>query len=152
MTAEPTERRHRHRRLAGYLLAWLVAAAVAVTIGVVAVTSVGASVRDRGPLGNDVPAAEQTEGASTPTPGAASVRRAVEDEFGTFEVECRGAVAYGLGAVPARGWRVVSYEQGPDDDVDAVFASGGRSIEVEVYCNQGRPTIGDREVKTLPDD
>ena len=26
------------------------------------------------------------------------------------------------------------------------------SIEIEVYCNQGRPTVGDREVKTLPDD
>jgi hypothetical protein len=149
---EPTERRHRRRRLAGYVLAWLVAAGIAITIGVVAVSSVGASVRDRGPLGNVVPDVDQTEGASTPDPEATPVGRTVEDEFGTFEVECRGVVAYGLKAVPADGWRVVSYEEGPDDDVDAVFASGNRSIEVEVYCNQGKPTIGDREVKTLPED
>ena len=140
------------RRIFGYVLAWIVAAAVAITVGVVAVSSVGASVRDRGPLGNVVPDVDATEGASTPDPEATPVGRAVEDEFGTFEVECRGVVAYGLAAVPADGWRVVSYEEGPDDDVDAVFASGNRSIEVEVYCNQGRPTIGDREVKTLPED
>jgi hypothetical protein len=151
-TDETTGRRHRRRRLAGYVLAWLVAAGVAVTVGVVAVSSVGASVRDRGPLGNVVPDVDRTEGAGTPDPGSTPVRRTVEDEFGTFEVECRGVVAYGLQAVPAEGWRVVSYEEGPDDDVDAVFASGDRSIEVEVYCNQGRPTIGDREVKTLPAD
>ncbi|WP_028644501.1 hypothetical protein [Nocardioides sp. URHA0020] len=152
MTDEPTERRQRRRRLGGYVLAWLVAAAVAVAVGVVAVSSVGASVRDRGPLGNDVPDVDATEGAATPEPSAAVVRRTVDGEFGSFAVECRGAVAYGRAAVPAAGWRVISYEQGPDDDVDAVFARGGRSVELEVYCNQGRPTIGDREVKTLPDD
>ncbi|MDF1606295.1 hypothetical protein [Nocardioides sp. YIM 152315] len=140
------------RRMLGYVLAWLVAAAVSVTVGVFAVSSVGASVRDRGPLGNDVPVPEQAEGPRSPDPDAAVVGRTIEDEFGTFEVECRGAVAYGLAATPSAGWRVVSYEQGPDDDVDAVFASGDRSIEIEVYCNQGRPVIGDREEKTLPDD
>lgn len=149
---ELTERRDRQRRLAGYLVAWLVAAGVAVTIGVIAVSSVGASVRDRGPLGNVVPDVDRTEGVSTPDPEASAVGRTIKDEFGTFEVECRGVVAYGLEAVPAAGWRVVSYEEGPDDDVDAVFARGDRSIEIEVYCNQGRPRIGDREVKTLPDD
>ena len=140
------------RRTFGYLLAWVLAAAAAVTVGVVAVTSVGASIRDRGPLGNVVPAVDQSEGASSPNPDAAVVRRNITDEFGAFEVECRGAVAYGLAVQPAPGWRVVSYEQGPDDDVDAVFSSGRRSIEIEVYCNQGKPVVGDHEVKTLPGD
>ena len=36
--------------------------------------------------------------------------------------------------------------------MDAVFANRGRSIEIEVYCNQGRPTVSDLERKTLPDD
>lgn len=149
---DDTARRHRRRRIAGYVLAWLVAAAVAVTVGVVAVSTVGASVRDRGPLGNVVPDDEETVTSRAPDPAAPRVRRTVEDEFGAFEVQCRGVLAYGLEARPADGWRVVSYEEGPDDDVDAVFASGERTIEIEVYCNQGRPTIGDREVKTLPDD
>ena len=50
------------------------------------------------------------------------------------------------------GWRIVSYERGPDDDVDAVFSSRGRSVEVEVFCNQGEPTVSDLERNTLPDD
>jgi hypothetical protein len=140
------------RRILGYVLAWLVAAVAAVMVGVFAVTSVGASVRDRGPLGNDVPARDQVEGSSSADPDAAAVNRTIHDEFGTFEVECRGAVAFGLAVEPAPGWQVVSFEQGPDDDVDAVFSSGRRSIEIEVYCNLGRPVIGDREVKTLPED
>lgn len=140
------------RRWIGYVVAWLAAAAVAVTVGVLAVSSVGASVRDRGPLGNEVQRVEAAEGSATPQPGAERVRRTVEDEFGTFEVECRGAVAYGLSTDTAPGWRTVSFEPGPDDDVDAVFARHGDSIEVEVYCNQGRPTLSDLERKTLPGD
>jgi hypothetical protein len=132
-------------------VAWLLAAAVAVSVGVLAVTSVGASVRDRGPLGNQVQRTEGVEGTATPRPGAERVRRTVEDEFGSFVVECRGAVAYGLSTTTAPGWRTVSYEPGPDDDVDAVFARRGDSIELEVYCDQGRPTISDLERKTLPD-
>jgi hypothetical protein len=140
------------RRWIGYAAAWLVAAVVAVTIGVLAVSSVGASVRDRGPLGNEVQRVESIEGSATPRAGAERVRRTVEDDFGSFEVECRGAVAYGLSTTTRPGWRTVSYEPGPDDDVDAVFARNGDSIEVEVYCNQGRPTLSDLERKTLPDE
>lgn len=140
------------RRTIGYAAAWLVAAVVAVSVGVLAVTSVGASVRDRGPLGNEIQRVESQEGTASPLPGAKRVKRAVTEEFGTFEVECRGAVAYGLSTTTNPGWRTVSYEPGPDDDVDAVFSSGSDSIEIEVYCNQGRPTISDLERKTLSDD
>jgi len=45
----------------------------------------------------------------------------------------------------------VSYEPGPDDDVDAVFANRGRSIELEVCCTRGEPTISEIERNTLPD-
>ena len=140
------------RRWIGYAAAWLVAAGLAVTVGVLAVSSVGASVRDRGPLGNEVQRIESIEGSAEPKPGATREQRTIEDEFGSFDVECRGAVAYGLAVDTAPGWRAVSYEPGPDDDVDAVFANRGRSIEIEVYCNQGRPTVSDLERKTLPDD
>lgn len=140
------------RRWIGYAAAWLVAAVVAVTVGVLAVTSVGASVRDRGPLGNETQRDELQEGSATPRPDATRVQRTIEDDFGSFEVECRGAVAYGLDTTTNPGWRTVSFEPGPDDDVDAVFARQGDSIEIEVYCDQGRPTVSDLERKTLPDD
>jgi hypothetical protein len=94
--------------------------------------------------------AEQAEGRSVPEPGATRIARTIEGPFGRFEVECRGVVAYGLSATTRGGWRTVSYEPGPDDDVDAVFAHSGRSIELEVYCNQGEPTIAEREFNTLP--
>jgi len=125
---------------------------MAITIGMVAVSSVGASVRDRGPLGNEVRrSAEQIEGRGVPEPGATRIGRTVHGVFGRFEVECRGVVAYGLSTTNQNGWRTVSYEPGPDDDVDVVFARGSRSIELEVYCNQGRPTVAEREYHTLPD-
>jgi hypothetical protein len=142
----------------GLALGWVVAAALAVTIGVIAVTTVGASLRDRGPLGDE--AARDT--ATLPDqdarpvevdPDAERVERTIVEEFGEFQVACQGLYATGLDARPdeAAGWRVVSYEAEPDDDVDAVFANDDRSIEIEVYCNRGEPTVGDLERNTLPD-
>jgi hypothetical protein len=60
--------------------------------------------------------------------------------------------SYGLSSTTRNGWHTVSYKLGPDDDVDAVFANRKHSIEVDVYCNQGQPTLSDFERKTLPDD
>jgi hypothetical protein len=137
-------------RLLRYALAWAVAAVVAVAVGIFAVTSAGAGVRDRGQLGTALPAVAGTPSAD---PSAQRQRADISDAFGVLVVECRGAVAYGVDARPdeAAGWQVVSYEQGPDDDIDAVFANGPRSIEVEVFCNRGRPTVSDREEHVLED-
>ena len=46
----------------------------------------------------------------------------------------------------------MSFEPGPDDDVDAVFANAGRSVELEVFCNRGTPTLAEIERHDLPDD
>lgn len=144
------------RRALGYLAAWVAAATVAVAVGLVAVTSVGASVRDRGPLTGQAQQVREAlvdaEGVATPDPAAGRTSDSFVGDYGSFDVTCQGAVALGDGATAASGWRVVSYEQGPDDDVDAVFASGTRSVELEVFCDAGRPTISDREDKTLPED
>ena len=142
------------RRVLGLALGWLLAAALAVTVGVVAVTQVGASLRGRGPLGNEVVRGELQEQSAEVDPSLPQVERTIRDEFGELDVACQGLYAVGLDARPDReaGWRVVSYETGPDDDVDAVFANRDRSIELEVYCNRGEPTIGDIERNTLPSD
>ncbi|WP_344008838.1 hypothetical protein [Nocardioides lentus] len=148
------------RRL-GYAIAWVVCAVVAIAIGIAAVTTVGASVRGRGPLGDGgIERSTQGQGrydpevAVSPLPGAEVVRQTVREEFGELDVKCRGAVAYATDARPDRaaGWDVVSFEPGPDDDVDAVFSNAGRSIEFEVYCNRGRPELADYEENTLPAD
>ena len=68
-------------------------------------------------------------------------------------VRCQGPwPSAGRSGPTGRGWRVVSYERGPDDDVDAVFSNGRRSVDLEVFCNRGRPTVAEVEQNTLPDD
>lgn len=140
-------------RVLGYVAAWVGAAVVAVAVGLLAVTSLGASVRDRGQLTTEAVQAAQddTEGVAVADPDATRRTDTFDGDFGSFEVACQGAVAFGVAAVPASGWRTVSFEEGPDDDVDAVFSSGVRSVELEVFCNGGTPEISDREVKTLPE-
>ncbi len=143
-------------RTLGYLAAWVGAAVAAVAVGLFAVTGVGASVRDRGPITGDAPAVRDAlanrEGNAVPDPKATRNAKTFDGDYGSFDAACQGAVAFGEAARPASGWTIVGYEQGPDDDVDAVFASGDRSIELEVYCNGGVPTLSDVEDKTLPDD
>lgn len=141
-------------RPAGLVLGWIAVAALAITIGVVAVTTVGASLRGRGPLGNEVVRSELQEAPAQVDDTEPRIRRTIREEFGELDVACQGVYAVGIEARPDReaGWRTVSYETGPDDDVDAVFANQGRSIEVEVYCNRGEPTIAEIERNTLPDD
>ena len=134
---------------------WAAVTAAAVVVGVLAVGMVGDSIRDRGPLGNEtVRSADVPEGKAVVDPDASRIRDSVTGRFGEFVVECRGLYAVGVAARPDRdaGWRTVSYEPGPDDDVDAVFSHRGRSVEMEVYCNRGRPTVSELEWKTLPDD
>lgn len=143
-------------RTLAWVLGWVAAAALSVVVGVTVISQLGASNRDRGPIGDNelIRQAQLTEGPTTPDPEADVVRREFAEEFGVFVVECRGAHAFGVDVRPdtANGWRTVSFERGPDDDVEAVFARSDQSIEVEVFCNRGEPTIAELERNELPDD
>jgi len=137
------------------VVAWVVAVVVAVGVGLTAVDLVGASVRGRGPLGSQVDRdADRVESRAKVDPNASRVEDAFQGNYGTLRVACQGVFAIAVKAQPnsARGWEVVSYEPGPDDDVDAVFRNGQRSVELEVFCNSGRPTIAEIERKRLPPD
>ncbi len=142
------------RRLVGYLAAWSGATVLAITAGLVAVNAVGDTLRDRGVLGGDILPDVREGGPPTPDPNATVRRARITEEFGAFVVECQGAYAVAVEALPDEdaGWRTVSYEPGPDDDVDAVFSNGSRSIDLEVYCNRGEPTVAEIERNTLPSD
>lgn len=142
-------------RRAGLAIAWVAATTLAIVLGVVAVTTAGASLRGRGPIGDEVYPDDATATAlATPDPGADRVRDRVRGEWGVFVVECRGTFAYGVRAraATAGGWRLISYEKGPDDDVDAVFSNGRSSVDLEVFCNRGRPTVAEIERNTLSED
>lgn len=143
----------------GIVLLWLLAASIAVTVGLVAVTTVGASLRDRGPLGDGTARQQVTqldlrEGSASPDTSLPLVEKTFNEDFGEFVVACQGPYAVALDVRPdtGAGWRTVSYERGPDDDVDAVFANRRRSIEIEVFCNRGEPTISEIERDTLPEE
>lgn len=136
----------------GLVAVWIAVAALAVTVGVLTVTRVGDTLRDRGPLGNEAARTDLQEGRARPDPALDLVERTFAEEFGEIDVACQGAFARGLDARPAAGWRTVSFETGPDDDVDAVFAKQARSIEIEVFCNRGEPTVSEVEQNTLPDE
>jgi hypothetical protein len=131
-----------------YSATWLAAVGVATGIGIASVEAVGDAARGRGPLG---PAVEPRQRAgAAPPPGSEleglpNVTEVLHGEYGAFEVTCRGPYALGESVEPADGWRAISFEPGPDDDVDALFARGDGSLEVEVFCNRGRPTLADVE-------
>ena len=143
------------RQRVGFAVAWTMAAVVAITVGIAAVSGVGERIRDRGPLANNElvrSAALQTAPVTVDT-SEPLVEETFADDFGEFDVACRGKFALGIAVRPDRaaGWRTISYEQGPDDDVDAVFSNGRRSQELEVYCNLGSPVL-EIESNLLPDD
>ncbi len=133
---------------------WAATTAVAVLVGVFAVSTVGATIRDRGPVGDKVVPDAAVDASAVPSPDGPRVRDEVSGEWGAFVVQCRGTWAYGVGVRPdeAAGWRIVSWEKGPDDDVDAVFSDGRNSVDLEVFCNRGRPTLAELERNTLADD
>jgi hypothetical protein len=128
------------------VLTWLAAVVVATSLGLLAVGIVGDAVRGRGPLGDTVVAGDQPTAAPSASPAdpAQLVRRDLTQDYGTFSVACDGPYARGEGAEPgADGWRVVRFEPGPDDDVEAVFASATELVEIEVFCNRGRPALAE---------
>jgi hypothetical protein len=136
------------KRALVYVGVWLGAVAVATGIALAAVGAVGDAARGRGPLGAAVAPLQDSDPDPSDIPSDLPGRtRDIQGEYGTFRVSCEGPFASGLdvSANQAAGWSVLSYEKGPDDDVDAVFTQPGRSVEVEVYCNQGVPTVGDVE-------
>jgi hypothetical protein len=132
---------------------WVATTVIAVAAGVFAVSTVGATIRDRGPVGDEV-SQDLSAPTSAPSPDGPAVRDELSGEWGAFVVECRDTWAYGVAARPDReaGWRVVSWEAGPDDDVDAVFSNGRSSVDLEVFCNRGRPAVAELERNTLGDD
>jgi hypothetical protein len=145
------------RQRVGFAVAWVVAAVLAMAVGVAAVTGLGDQIRDRGPLGNQDllrTADLEQEGRASPDPDDPRIEKTFASDFGEFVVACQGKYAIGVEARPntTAGWRTVSYEPGPDDDIDAVFANRRRSQELEIYCNLGRPVLSEIENNTIPDD
>lgn len=132
-----------------YVLSWAVAVVLATAVGLAAVSTVGDALRGRGPLGGEVRPSERRPLLDT---DAVVVSRDISGDFGTFVVSCQGVYAIGqqARADTTDGWRVVRFETGPDNDLDAVFSSRHTQVDLEVFCNDGEPTVGEIERSQLP--
>lgn len=116
-------------------LLWVTAAAAATGVGFGAIHLVGDVISHERPLG---PAFGGTT-APTAGPTTAPVRRTLPGPAATLVVECTGRVAVLQTVTPAPGWRLVSSEPGPDEDIDVLLTRQQERVAVEVYCNEGVP-------------
>ncbi len=116
-------------------LTWLLATAVATSVGFLAIATVGDVLRGAGPLGESFasPTAEPPVGPDTP------VERTLRTEHVELVARCEGRVAMLLDVRPVAPWELVASELGPDEDVEAVLGSDRGRVRVEVYCNDGEP-------------
>lgn len=148
------------RRLAVSGLAWSAGAAAAVTVSLVALSSinpdsasgppqqlvpdslthaVAASSAAAPPDGDGV--ASPSSGASAPAPPAGSparpgpsagaVQRTLSSAGGTVVARCTGSSAYLVSWSPAQGYRVVHVERGPAVGVEVVFRDAAGRTRVE---------------------
>lgn len=133
------------------VLTWALALVIATSLGLLAVGSVGDAVRGR-PVGPEViDVTTPPPAPETPDPGQREVREELVNDFGTFVVGCRGAFATGVDAEAADGWEVTRVEPGPDDDVEVVFVSETELVEMEAFCNRGRPAIAELDRSQIRD-
>ena len=130
-------------------MGWVAAVVVATVVGLVAVQSVGQALQGSGPLGAQLDSSErdrtllasQDPSVLTPVASDPVLDRTFAGRYGSVKVRCQGSLATWQGATPAAGWRVVEYPEGVQAQVEASFSDGDSTIEVEVFCNAGVPTL-----------
>lgn len=117
---------------------WLIATAVATTVGFTATHTVGDVIGGTGPVGAEY--RPVSEPPSEHLTGSGSARtETFHFEVGRLTVRCEGHLTSLVAKRPAPGWRVTDSESGPDEDVDVSFTGGGTTTRIEVYCNEGTP-------------
>jgi hypothetical protein len=135
------------RRTSWYFVGWLAAVVVATIVGLLVVRTVGDTVRAGRPLGQDFDKAIEAAAspATSPSPATRVVEAELTGEYGIFQVSCQGPFARGISVSAAPGWKAVSFERGPEADVDASFIGSSQLIEVEAFCNAGIPQVAEIE-------
>jgi hypothetical protein len=141
-------------------LAWCVGAAAAVTLGVVGVSLIGATLTDPA-APSQSPTAEQSarpdrradEAISSPTalasPSAptsdkpstptSDQERLISSPGGTMLARCSAAGASLVSVSPAPGYRVTEVSDSPAPKATVTFQSGLGRVEVVVRCLSGVP-------------
>jgi len=129
------------------VVGWLVAAAVATAVGVVAVRAIGSGIAGDTvrPMSDRQVHAALASGSPRPAPSAAGgsggTVTPVSTAGGDLTVRCVGDQATVLSWTPAQGYRADDIERGPsDDDAGLKFESENREIKVKLSCAHGIAT------------
>lgn len=129
---------------------WLVAAAAATTVGVVAVGAVGSSVvgTSTKPLSQqqiDRALASSSQApspppTSSPPAGPGGITRALTTQGGTLIARCLAGQATLVSWSPAQGYQAENIQAGPTATATLTFETENREIQVRVTCPAGIPT------------
>jgi hypothetical protein len=133
------------RLTTGFVL-WLVAAAAATAVGLVAVSAIGTDIFGAGqdPLSQSEvddllasrPSSPPPTTSSTPPPPA---EKTTVTEGGTVISRCEGTLVRVLSASPAQGFQVDPDDDEVEDHPSVKFQSGEQEIEVRLRCVNGTP-------------
>ena len=150
------------RPLAAAIAGWIAGAAVSVTVGLLALSSVGADLTGSGgqPLALDTaprvdpgdapptaePSAstepERTSSATPPVTGSAGQlgrQRRLDSAGGYVVARCRSGDAYLVYWSPATGYRAKDVERGPRQVARITFKGADVEIKMRVECADGEP-------------
>lgn len=131
---------------------WFAAAAVATTVGVVAVSAIGTDIvgETARPLTHDevtraLATAEPAETASPTTPAASASRlpggsKVLGTPGGTVVARCANGLVTLVSWSPGQGYRSDDVHAGSDHEASLKFESDRREVRVRVDCRGGVPT------------
>ena len=137
-------------RLATGFVLWVVAAAAATAVGLVAVSAIGTDIfgAEHDPLSQSEvdklitspptppPTTSSPPTTTTPPPPADTT---TATEGGTVISRCEGTLVRIVSRNPAQGFRVDKDDDDVDDHPSVKFTSGEREIEVRLRCVNGTP-------------
>ncbi|NHD18129.1 MULTISPECIES: hypothetical protein [unclassified Actinopolyspora] len=138
-------------RTALAVLGWFAAAAVAVAVGLAAVSALGRGILDGGPpmtgqdevrreLAGPAPTAND-ESTAESRPPASGQRDLRHTPGGTVVVNCSGGRAALLSWSPAQGFQAQDVQDGPAEEAELTFESTDTEVEITVECGDGEPLV-----------
>lgn len=139
------------RLTTGFVL-WLVAAAAATAVGLVAVSAIGTDIFGAGqdPLSQSevddllanrpTSTTSRTPPSTTSSPPPPPPEKTIQSEGGTVMARCEGTLVRIVSASPAQGFQVDPDDDELDDHPSVKFQSGEQEIEVRVRCVNGTPS------------
>jgi hypothetical protein len=136
------------RLTTGFVL-WLVAAAAATAVGLVAVSAIGTDIFGAGQDPLSQSEVDDLLTSRTPTPSSTSPSTTTSappadtttvTNGGTVISRCEGALVRVVSASPAQGFQVDPDDDELDDHPSVKFFSGEREVEVRLRCAGGVPS------------